>query len=76
MLTVEDSGPGIPPEERPRVFDRFYRAEQGGSGSGLGLAIVQNIARRHGAEVELESGKEGRGLRVVVRFAEAIGKAR
>ena len=44
VLTVEDTGPGIAPEERSRVFDRFYRAEHTGAGSGLGLAIVQNIA--------------------------------
>jgi two-component system, OmpR family, sensor kinase len=74
VLTVEDTGPGIPPEERPRVFDRFYRAEQGGSGSGLGLAIVENIARRHGAHVELDSGKDGRGLKVSVRFGETAAK--
>lgn len=74
VLTVEDTGPGIPPEERPRVFGRFYRAEQGGAGSGLGLAIVQNISQRHGAEVELGSGRDGRGLRVSVRFGEGAEK--
>jgi two-component system, OmpR family, sensor kinase len=67
VLRVEDSGPGIPPHERTRVFDRFYRVESGGSGSGLGLAIVQNIAQRHGAQVELDNGG-GMGLKVSVRF--------
>ena len=68
VLSVEDTGPGIPPEERARVFDRFYRVERAGSGSGLGLAIVQNIAQRHGAHVELGTGSGGQGLKVRVRF--------
>ena len=69
VLCVEDNGPGIPVHERARVFDRFYRVEaSNGSGSGLGLAIVHNIAERHGAGVELDSGSGGRGLKVSVRF--------
>lgn len=68
VLIVEDNGPGIPTEERARVFDRFYRVEQAGSGSGLGLAIVRNIAQRHGAQVELGSGSGGRGLKVSISF--------
>lgn len=56
-LTVRDSGPGIPPAEYPRVFDRFYRAAGAPApGSGLGLAIVKRIADRHGAVIELRSG--------------------
>jgi two-component system sensor histidine kinase TctE len=52
VLEVEDSGPGIPPEERERVFDRFYRVLGTGSdGSGLGLAIVREIAQKHQATV-------------------------
>lgn len=52
VLAVEDSGPGIPPEERERVFDRFYRVLGSGvDGSGLGLAIVKEIAQRHQANV-------------------------
>lgn len=69
VLSVVDSGPGIPIEERERVFDRFYRRE--GSvvtGSGLGLAIVQNIAEQHGARVALADNPAGAGLRVEVRF--------
>jgi signal transduction histidine kinase len=68
-LCVEDSGPGIPPDERERVFDRFYRRAPAGDagGSGLGLAIVQGVARQHGAEVALEESPLG-GLRAVVRF--------
>jgi two-component system sensor histidine kinase TctE len=54
VLEVEDSGPGIPPEERERVFDRFYRVLGTQSdGSGLGLAIVREIAQKHQASVEI-----------------------
>ncbi|MBV8911245.1 MAG: two-component sensor histidine kinase, partial [Gammaproteobacteria bacterium] len=69
VLTVTDDGPGIPPEERARVFDRFYRrAGTEPPGSGLGLAIVSTIAAAHGARVELSDGPHGKGLRVTVSF--------
>jgi two-component system OmpR family sensor kinase len=70
VLTLEDSGPGIAPEERERVFDRFYRASNSASetGSGLGLAIVQAIAARHGARLELAHSQRLGGLRVSVSF--------
>ncbi len=71
-LRVADNGPGIAPEERTRVFDRFYR--QPGAlvpGSGLGLAIVKAIAEAHGARIELGAGPGGRGLTVTVAFAPA-----
>jgi len=69
LLTVEDSGPGIPPEERERVFQRFYRVSYNGeSGSGLGLAIVREIARTHGAHVWLEDAGPQGGTRVNVEF--------
>jgi two-component system OmpR family sensor kinase len=68
-LTVSDDGPGIPPEERKRVFDRFYRrAGTAPSGSGLGLAIVKAIADTHGATVRLSEGPSGKGLAVSVTF--------
>lgn len=68
-LAVTDDGPGIPAEDRDRVFDRFYRRDSTDStGSGLGLAIVRRIAERHGATVQLGDGMNGRGLRVIVRF--------
>ncbi len=54
FVRVDDDGPGIPPEERERVFDHFQRGEaREVEGSGLGLAIVRAVARRHGAEVRL-----------------------
>ena len=66
-LTVSDDGPGIPIEERERVFERFYRIPgqslgAGQSGSGLGLAIVQQAVRRMRGEIALETGLKGRGL--------------
>jgi len=68
VLQVEDSGPGIPLDERRRVFDRFYRATgSGASGSGLGLSIVQRVAHAHSAGVELVDGPL-HGLLVRVRF--------
>ncbi len=69
LLTVDDSGPGIPPAERERVFERFVRgaASAEASGSGLGLAIVLSIARRHGAGVVLADAPLG-GLRVAVQW--------
>ena len=70
-VEVKDSGPGIPVEERARVFDRFYRrAHTDEPGSGLGLAIVRTIAERHQASVLLDEADLG-GLRARVRFAGA-----
>ncbi|MHB1332808.1 MAG: ATP-binding protein [Sulfuriferula sp.] len=70
VLSVLDNGPGIPVEERERVFDRFYRREGSGvTGSGLGLAIVRNIAEQHDAVIVLSDHPAGEGLRVEVRFA-------
>jgi two-component system OmpR family sensor kinase len=69
VLAVQDTGPGIRPEERARVFDRFYRLPGSGvEGSGLGLAIVKQIADAHGAAIALGEGDGGRGLRVTVAF--------
>jgi two-component system OmpR family sensor kinase/two-component system sensor histidine kinase QseC len=71
LLQVDDSGPGIPPDERERVFDRFYRrSATPEQGSGLGLAIVRSIADRHGAALALHDSPLG-GLRVSLRFAAA-----
>ncbi len=68
VLTVDDSGPGIPAAERDRVFERFERLhhEQAG-GVGLGLSIVRSVALMHGALVTLSDSPLG-GLRVVVEF--------
>ncbi|MGZ4412259.1 MAG: sensor histidine kinase, partial [Gaiellaceae bacterium] len=60
-LTVSDQGPGISDEDRPHVFERFYRAAsaRGMPGSGLGLAIVADIAQAHGGSVQVEDGEKG-----------------
>jgi len=68
-LSVQDDGPGIPPEERTLIFERFYRVEHGnGDGCGLGLSIVQEIARLHHATVEVTSGANDQGSRFTVVF--------
>jgi two-component system sensor histidine kinase TctE len=72
QLIVEDNGPGIPEEERERVFERFYRILGTGiSGSGLGLSIVSEIARSHNARVLLERGSNCCGTKVVIQFLKA-----
>jgi len=68
-LTVTDTGPGIEPVLRERVFDPFYRGLGSGTpGCGLGLAIVRQIAELHDARVELDDNPAGQGLRVRVIF--------
>ncbi len=68
-LTVSDQGPGIPPEERARVFEPFYRVPGSPSGgAGLGLAIVQRIVAFHGGRVGAEAGPDGRGTTMRVVF--------
>lgn len=61
-ISVSDTGPGIPEEEREHVFERFYQGRHGqalGKGSGLGLAIVAGVARRHGGRVTVTGGGPG-----------------
>ncbi len=63
--SIEDSGPGIPPGERDRVRDRFYRGRSAaGRGSGLGLAIVQQIVELHGGRLEIGAGESLGGARL------------
>jgi two-component system, OmpR family, sensor kinase len=69
VLAVEDDGPGIPPELRDKVFERFYRGAGDRSGSsGLGLSIVRAVAESHKGSVRLEEPLDGRGARFVVRI--------
>jgi signal transduction histidine kinase len=69
VLEVADDGPGIPAEERARVFDRFYRvAGTDAPGSGLGLAIVRQVADLHHGRVELADGLGGKGVTVGATF--------
>jgi len=76
ILEVEDNGPGIPPEDRERAFERFQRGNAGGTGSGLGLSIVRDIAGHHNARAELLDGPGGVGLKVRVTFAPFDSHAR
>jgi two-component system OmpR family sensor kinase len=70
-LSVSDNGPGIPADERERVFDRFYRvADAPTGGSGLGLAIVAEIAQSHRAQVFLEDANPGLRVRIVFPAAD------
>jgi signal transduction histidine kinase len=70
-LTIADRGPGVPPEERARVLERFTRldASRGRSGAGLGLSLVAAVARLHDARLELDDNAPG--LRATLRFAVA-----
>ena len=71
LLSVKDSGIGIPKESQERVFERFYRVDKSRSkktgGTGLGLAIVKHIVAQHGAELRMES-VPGEGTEMTVIF--------
>ncbi len=74
ILIVEDAGPGVPPELREKIFDRFVRAGGDvGKSTGLGLAIVRAVAHAHGGEVELEDAQPG--ARFVVRLPRVDAEA-
>lgn len=68
-LTIQDNGPGIPAEQRQRVFERFYRIENHDvPGCGIGLSIVMHVAELHNAKLQLNQPEEGSGLVVTVSF--------
>ena len=80
-LRVQDTGPGIPPEDLPHLFDRFYRVDKArsrrnlpvgaiGSGAGLGLSIVKMLVEQNGGRIWVESPAEG-GTAFVVALATA-----
>jgi two-component system sensor histidine kinase TctE len=69
VLEVEDNGIGIPEALRTRVLERFYRVDGSpGNGCGLGLSIVDEIAKLHGASLDITTPEQGRGTRMIVRF--------
>jgi signal transduction histidine kinase len=72
VITVEDSGPGIPSHEQANVFKRFYRVlGTGVEGSGLGLSIVREVAQRHAAQVSMFNRADRSGLCVEIHFRAA-----
>ena len=71
-LSVVDNGPGLPPDELARAGERFFRGGGGAlPGSGLGLAIVRTVAQRHGGQMRVTAGPEGRGLAVTITLPSA-----
>jgi len=78
QLTVTDNGPGIPPEDLPHIFERFYRGEKSrtrqkdGKGFGLGLSIAYWIVRNHGGRIEVTSTL-GQGSTFCVWLPLAVG---
>jgi len=73
VISIADDGPGIPLEERERVFKRFYRIEHSRytSGNGLGLSLVAAVARLHEARIEMLDNAPG--LKVRLRFSPPAG---
>lgn len=76
-FTVADSGPGIPKEDREKVFERFYRSIQSRSmpGSGLGLAIVKSVVVRHGGTITVDESDDGGALMRVTLPGSAASKS-
>lgn len=77
VLTVSDTGGGIPPEVLPRIFEPFFTTKADSGHSGLGLAIIQEIIKNHGGKIDLKTTVgEGTTFRVSFPAAEADGTAR
>jgi len=75
LITVADSGPGIPPEDLARVFERFYRVDKSRSrpgGTGLGLAIVRHLVELHGGEARADNAPGGGAVFTIVLPAVAV----
>jgi two-component system OmpR family sensor kinase len=76
-LRIQDTGPGLAPEDLDKVFERFYRTEASRTreegGSGLGFAIARSIVERHGGRIWAES-QPGQGLSVIIRLPAAQAK--
>jgi signal transduction histidine kinase len=78
QISVTDHGPGIPPEEHERIFERFYRPgsemRRETQGVGIGLSIVKHIVEAHGGRVWVES-EPGKGSRFVLELPMATAEA-
>ena len=75
-LRVRDQGPGVPPDQRERIFEPFYRlpgASERNGGVGLGLALVKSIVHRHGGSVRCEDNPDGRGACFTVVLPRRVG---
>ena len=73
FLEVEDNGPGIPSDQQHRIFERFYRVNEGpAEGSGLGLAIVKEVADRHAAIIQLTHSLPTKGTLIRIWFANSM----
>lgn len=71
FFSVSDEGPGIPQEDRAKIFDMFYtaaRGDRGGQGTGLGLAICQGMVGAHGGRISVDDGIEGRGTCITLHL--------
>ncbi|WP_223532578.1 sensor histidine kinase [Pseudomonas sp. BF-R-30] len=71
FFSVSDEGPGIPEEDRAKIFDMFYtaaRGDRGGQGTGLGLAICQGMVGAHGGRISVADGIEGRGTCITLHL--------
>ncbi|MEN8260843.1 MAG: ATP-binding protein [Pseudomonadota bacterium] len=75
VVSVTDQGPGIPLEEQPRVFERFYRGDKSrqrnGAGSGLGLAIAKSLTEAQGGSIRAES-QLGEGTTILLQIPKSI----
>ena len=78
LLSVTDSGPGIPPEDLPHIFERFYRGDKArvdDGASGLGLAIARSLVEAHGGQIAAENVGAG-GARFTISLPVANGDGR
>ncbi|MCA9612826.1 MAG: HAMP domain-containing histidine kinase, partial [Myxococcales bacterium] len=72
VVTVEDSGAGVPETLRERIFDRFVTTRARGEGSGIGLAIARDVARAHGGEIVVDRSPDLGGARFEMRIPLAV----
>lgn len=74
VVRVDDTGPGVPAEVLPRVFDLFFTTKRPGKGSGIGLALARRILESHGGSIDLSNRREG-GTRATLSVPLAAGAA-